>query len=261
MSAPLRPTKIWLVPLLLASMVGALWAFPAYWYTARGSAEMHWFVESEQAAGWNYTAVPIAKSAEAALVGDRLVNGEFVRAGKAVRVFSAKRYEEKANEIGLFMHTPDRCWTQIGWRVEPSEPEVLEIELHGVRIPVERRVFVLNKHRELVYFAGLVGGEPLPYRLDHHLSVAKRYQVQRGERTGAVLRASDRQFWGRLWESFTNRRQLLGPKQFVRISTPVAGDIAAADKLLQEFLPLWLAPADYSEERAQWKLSAKAPVQ
>lgn len=192
-------------------------------------------------------------------MGDRIVNGEFeTKDGRSIRVFSAKRYEEKANEIGLFMHTPDRCWTQIGWRVEESTPEAIEVEVHGLKLPVERRIFVHGGHRELVYFAGLVGGEPLPYRLDHHLAVAKKYQVKnlRGDAAGAGLRAVDSQFWARLWDSFTNRRELLGPKHFLRISTRVAGDVAAADKRLQDFLPLWLAPSDYSKEKGDWQMAA-----
>jgi hypothetical protein len=251
-----RPARIWIVPAVFAAFVAALWVFPEFWYTKQGGGQLHWFAENDLVQGWQFSETPIAKSAESALVGDKLVNGEFVnKGGRAVRVFSAKRYEEKANEIGLFMHTPDRCWTQIGWRVEASAPEVLELDLHGMRLPVERRIFVMGPHRELVYFAGVVGGEALPYRLDHHLSVAQRYQVKGGERTGAALRASDKHFWGRLWDSFANRRQLFGPKQFLRISTPLAGDVAAADKLLQEFLGQWLVPADYGAERASWKLA------
>jgi hypothetical protein len=255
------PKRIWIVPLVLATIVAGLWAFPGYWYTHRTSDRVHWFHEKEDLPGWNYEAIPISKAAEAALVGDRLVNGEFhSQGGQAVRVFSAKRYEEKANEIGLFMHTPDRCWTQIGWRVESALPEIIEVEVHGARIPVERRVFVNRNHRELVYFAGLVGGEPLPYRLDHHLSVAKKYQVKnlRGDAAGAGLRAADSQFWSRLWDSFTNRRELLGPKHFLRVSTPLGWDIAAADQRLREFLPQWLEPADYAAERLKWKLAARA---
>lgn len=257
-----RSKTVWLVPLIFAALVAGLWAFPSIWYTKRSSDRVHWFTEKQDVSGWTYANIPIAKAAEAALVGDRMINGEFKSPhGKMVRVFSAKRYAEKANEIGLFMHTPDRCWTQIGWRVEESAPEALELELHGIRLPVERRVFVHERHRELVYFAGLVGGEPLPYRLDHHLSVAKKYQVRnlRGDAAGAGLRAADTQYWSRLWDSFTNRRQLLGPKHFIRISTPLGNDTAAADQRLREFLANWLEPIEYATEHEQWKL-AKASV-
>jgi hypothetical protein len=256
--------KALVLPFALAAAIAALWLFPKFWYTKRASEQVHWFFENEAVAGWTFQDQPVGKAAEAVLVGDRMVNGEFVSPeGRMVRVFSAKRYEEKANEIGLFMHTPDRCWTQIGWRVEENAPEMIEVEVHGVRLPVERRIFVHQNHRELVYFTGLVGGEPLPYRLDHHLSVAKKYQVKnlRGDAAGAGLRAADSQFWSRLWDSFENRRELWGPKHFLRISTPLGRDVAAADKRLQEFLPMWLAPVDYSKERAEWKLAANSKAE
>jgi hypothetical protein len=258
------PKKLPAIPLALAAIIAILWAFPAIWYTQKTDSKFHWFLEKEAIQGWKYTATPIAKAAEAVLVGDRLVNGDFASGdGSSVRVFSAKRYEEKANEIGLFMHTPDRCWTQIGWRVEESAPEMIEVEVHGIKLPVERRIFVNQGHRELVYFAGLVGGEPLPYRLDHHLSVARKYQTKnlRGDAASTHLRAVDKQFWGRLWDSFTNRRQLLGPKHFLRISTPLGSDIAGADKRLQEFLPQWLEPVEYAAEKAEWKLAKTATAE
>lgn len=254
--------KRWIAPLLLAASVVALWSFPKFWYAKRSSDRVYWYAERENIPGWTYTPIPVAKAAEAVLVGDRMVNGDFTAPDRTVlRVFSAKRYHEKANEIGLFMHTPDRCWIQAGWKLEPAEPEVVEVDLHGVRIPLERRIFVGGGQRELVYFAGLVSGEPLPYRLDHHLSVAKRFQVkERSDNTGAAVRASDRQYWNRLWDSFTNRRQLLGPKHFFRISTPILGeDLGAADQRLKSFLPAWLPPVDYATEENEWRTRREQP--
>ena len=253
--------SVWFVPVIFAAAISILWSFPNFWYTKRTSDQVYWYAERTEVSEWGYTEVPIAKAAEAALVGDRLVNGEFARGGKFVRVFSAKRYEEKANEIGLFMHTPDRCWTQGGWKLEPVEPDVITVDLHGARIPVERRIFVAQGLRELVYFGGTVGGEALPYRLDHHLSVARRFQVkERADNTGAMVRATDTHYWDRLWDSFTNRRQLLGPKHFFRISTPIDGNIAAADQRLREFLPQWLEPVAYSDEENSWRMAKAGEI-
>jgi hypothetical protein len=112
----------------------------------------------------------------------------------------------------------------------------------------------------LVYFTGLTGGQPLPYRLDHNLSVGQRSAARhiKGDQ-GAALRASDKRLWTRVWESFTNRRQLFGPKQFVRISTSIEhGNVEAADNLLQQFLTEWLQLTDFEQETAAWKqLAAK----
>ena len=240
-----------------SALLAMLWLFPKFWYTKTDpNGKTFWFAESTNVANWTYEAIPVDKSAERVLVADRMVNGEFVAEnGKRVRVFSAKRYIEKQNEIGLFVHTPDRCWVQGGWKIEPQQEDLVQLEVHGLKIPFERRLFHGGGAEELVYFAGLTGGQPLPYRLDHNLSVAQRFQknnLQGG--AGAGLRASDKQLWARVWDSFTNRRQLFGPKQFVRISTPVEhGNIEAADQILREFVAQWLKPADFDEESASWR--------
>ncbi|MGV3771730.1 MAG: exosortase-associated EpsI family protein, partial [Verrucomicrobiales bacterium] len=168
-------------------------------------------------------------------------------------------YQEKQNEVGLFVHTPDRCWTQAGWKMEPVETNLIELEIHGTRIPIERRLFIGGTKRELVYFFGLVGGQPLPYRLDHNYSVGMRLTEKRKKgNVGAGLRASDNQFWTRIWESFTSRSELLGPKQFIRISTPVRGsDLESGDVLLQRTLHQWLTPGEFQSEFASWKAEHK----
>ena len=237
----------------------ALWFFPLAWYTRTSSNQQYfWLTERTNLTGWAYHQVPVAESAEAILVADRLVNGEFTNSiGKAVRVFSAKRYQEKQNEIGLFVHTPDRCWTESGWKLEPAAPEMIELELHGTKILFERRIFTVGAQRELVYFAGLTGGQPLPYRLDHNLSVGMKHQLALArDKTGTTLRGSDQRLWTRVWESFASRRPLLGPKQFLRISTPVnPANLSDGDRLIQEFLSQWLSPSDYHQELAHWQNS------
>jgi hypothetical protein len=244
----------------LSILVLALWVFPAFWYAASDpKAKMVWLAEQTQVAGWNYEEMPVAKSAESVLVADQLISGQFTR-GEAgnrerVQVFSAKRYAEKENNIGLFVHTPDRCWTQAGWRFEPVQPDMVTLTVHGIPILFERRIFVQAGERELVYFGGMVGGQPLPYRLDHNLSVGMKYAINTASRgTGTAYRASDTLFWRRVWDSFTSRRPLLGPKQFVRVSTSVRErSIDEADALLQAFIPLWLQAADYQEELERWR--------
>ncbi len=238
---------------LFSAAVIGLVLFPAIWYTrADAKIGFFWLAEQTNITAWAYQQVPVSKSAEAVLVADNLVNGEFATSNRErlVRVFSAKRYVESQNEIGLFVHTPDRCWTESGWKMEPTRPEVSEIDLHGIPLVLERRIFVNGPVRELVYFGGLVGGQPLPYRLDHNLSVGMKHALRTAEdETGTTLRASDKRFWQHVWESFAARRRLIGPKQFIRISTPVTeGGIEKADGLLTEFLPKWLVPVDYDKE-------------
>jgi hypothetical protein len=248
--------RIFIVPIVLSVLVAALWSFPSVWYTKTGNDQPHWFGENTNISGWDYVPVPVSASAERTLVADRVVNGEFNRAGRdPIRVFSAKRFEEKVNEIGLFVHTPDRCWVESGWKIEPIAPDLRALELHGLKILVERRIFNFKEARELVYFFGLVGGAPLPYRLDHNLSVGVRSKLAQPDTSRtALVRVSDTHYWSRLWESFTSRRELFGPKQFIRISTPVHGeDLHEADQRLEKFLGEWLLQSDYQEEKKRSK--------
>jgi hypothetical protein len=235
----------------LTAAIVVCYFFPFFWYTAIDPQQSSfWFIEQTEIKSWKYENIPVAKSAEATLVADQLVNGEFVtQNGEMVRVFSAKRYRENPNEIGLFVHTPDRCWTEAGWEIELTQPDCLDVVVHGISLRFERRIFRLRDRRELVYFCGLVGGQALPYRLDHNLSVGVRHQLRvAADKTGSTLRASDQRLWQRVWDAFTSRRPLLGPKQFLRISTPVSNrSLVESDRLLQEALPLWLFPREYRE--------------
>ncbi|MDH7504411.1 MAG: hypothetical protein QHJ82_17085, partial [Verrucomicrobiota bacterium] len=65
---------------------------------------------------------------------------------------------------------------------------------------------------------------------------------------------SDRLLWQRVWESFVSRRQLFGPKMFVRISTRLeSDDTRAADELLVKMLSEWLRSVDFAEDMRNWK--------
>src|SRR5262249_43670862 len=140
---------------------------------------MRWLSERKDVPGWNYRAIPVDESAEKILVADRMFNAEYTNSvGAEILVFSAKRYDEKANEIGLFIHTPDRCWVEAGWRCDPeAEPTFKEISLDGAAVTIERRIFEFKGRRELVYFFGLQGGRTLPYRLDHYFSTSRRFSA------------------------------------------------------------------------------------
>ncbi|MCL5097695.1 MAG: EpsI family protein [Candidatus Omnitrophica bacterium] len=238
--------------IIVSVLVTGLWAFPGFWYhQLRGSAPLFWLAERAHIDGWTYQEIPVSKAEEKALVADRIVSGKFTGTnGEAVSVFSAKRYNESRNDIGLFVHTPDRCWTEAGWKIQPASPDCVQVDVHGIKLMFERRVFCAGSDRELVYFAGIAGGRPLPYRLDHNLSVALKYQMDKGlDNSGMSLRASDSRLWDRVWESFVSRSPLLGPKQFIRIGTPIRSlDLVKEDALLRDFLVRWLEPVDYNSE-------------
>lgn len=239
----------------LTVCLAVLWAFPRAWYTrTSGDRPSVWLAEITNAPGWRFTAGQVAKSAEALLAADVVFYGEYEGVdGEVVRLFSARRHRENPNEIGLFVHTPDRCWTEAGWRLEPVAEEVVTLVLGDIPLTVERRVFVDGSGaRELVYFFGMVGGQSLPYRLDHNLGVGQRYQEGVLPSAGALsARARDSVLWTRVWESFWNRRRLLGPKQFVRLSTPAVGmDLERSDAILRRALSELLVPTGWTTRTA-----------
>ena len=241
---------------IFSSAVAIVWAFPWFWYANRPTTgDFLWFAEQTQIPGWNFERVPVGKSAEAILVADRIVNGEFSQPhGPGILVYSAKRYLEKENEIGLFSHTPDRCWTAAGWKIEPAEPDFVKVTVHGLDILFERRIFAANGQRQLVYFGALIGGKPLPYRIDQYFAAgAKQGDNTKGDAEATWKRLSQPRLWSWAWDSFLNRTPLNGPQQFFRVSTPIRGsEVDGADRQLVEFLPRWLARTDYASEFSAW---------
>jgi hypothetical protein len=252
------PKAILITLAVFSATVGVLWTFPLLWY-AEGKPADHsyaWFAEQSEIPGWKFERVPVGRTAEAILVADRIVNGEFSHPdGRTIQVYAAKRYLEKENEIGLFSHTPDRCWTAIGWKIESAEPAFIECTVHGVQMLFERRVFTAGNQRRLVYFGALVGGKALPYRIDQYFTAGlNRKENIEGDSGATWQRLMQPRLWSWAWESFLNRTPLNGPQEFVRVSTSVLqDDVAEADQLLRQFLPLWLTPAHYASELAAWK--------
>ena len=236
-----------------------LWAFPSVWYAGEQSTgEYQWFGLREKVAGWDYTNRPVGDAAEAILVADHMTNGEYRSPiGQSVRVFSAKRYVEKENAVGLFSHTPDRCWTNTGMFIEPEEPFHRVLNVHGIEMSLERRVFTMGSSRELVYFGAIVGGEALPYRLDQYLGSGMRNRPESGgDRGGTFRRLFNTRVWSWALESFVRRTRLAGPQQLIRISTPVYPDLETAEKTLEQFLPKWLYLTNYEEEKARFEAAA-----
>lgn len=239
-----------------------LWGFPNIWYThVDQSRERFWFSSKSEVTGYDFVDHPIGDAMERRLVADETFNGQFLDASdNAILAFIAKRYSESINEIGLFVHTPDRCWTEGGWKIQPIQPDYVEVEVQGDKIGFERRLFIAGSRSELVYFTGMVGGQTLPYRLDHNLSVAMKYQFEkeRENTTGTSNRMVDSKLWASVWDSFKSRRPLLGPKQFIRVSTTVqAGQLEKGDDRLKVFLSQWLVRDDYVQAIEAWE-SAKA---
>ena len=246
--------RVLLANFLVCGAVVFLWLFPALWCkTQPGEKDFLWLSEQAVLDGWTYREMAIPESSRAELGSDRFVSGEFTRAdGRAVTVFSAKTYDEKSDDMSVFAHNPDRCWPQMGWKLRLVQPEVVTFDLSGKAISFERRCFEVRTRTELVYFGALIGGKPLPYRLDQFLTLGLKGGQTEG--SGTFARASDPRFWGYIWSVFRSRQPLRGAKHFIRISTSVENDqIGKVDQLLREFLTIWLRPGDSTAEVKAWK--------
>jgi hypothetical protein len=82
-----------------------------------------------------------------------------------------------------------------------------------------------------------------------------------GRSGGSQYRVVNGQFWRRIWDSFTSRTQLFGPKQFVRVSTELeAGGFAEADQRLVAALDQWLQSASYEDELRWWRSRPAQPA-
>lgn len=243
--------------LVLSGVLLVLWQFPGPWYAGKADGTQYlWFGLNEEIPGWEYKEISVGDAAEAILVADRMDNGEFHQeGGTLVRVFSAKRFEEKENSVGLFSHTPDRCWTNTGMVIQSEAPFFRKIEIHGIEMVLERRVFSMGSQRELVYFGALVGGSALPYRMDQYLgSGLRRESGSGGDKGGSIDRLVNTRVWSWALESFLKRARLAGPQQLIRISTPIRGPIESADERLLGFFEQWLRVVPYEEERKLFEL-------
>ena len=243
-----------------AAAIGGLWAFPSLWYSGVDPTQAFtWLAERREIPGWRFGSAPVSDSAEATLVADETVNGAFQSAaGGVVRVFIAKRYAANSVGMGVLGHPPDLCWTSAGWRLQRVEPSWVDCEVQGLAIRWERRLFETSGHKELVYYGAVVGGRPLPYRLDQYLAWAAAKADRESAAEHLKERLTDRGYWGPVWGAFVNRVALQGPQEFIRASTPVVGgDLTAADDCLRRFLPQWLQRGDYRQECENWQRTKK----
>ncbi len=237
--------------MLLTVGLAILWQFPTYWYAGHDDESTYeWFQLNEEIPGWTFIEEPVGDAAEAVLAADKMSNGTYKNeVGHLVRTFSAKRYKEKENAVGLFSHTPDRCWTNTGMVIERMAPYFLEMEIDGVKMVLERRVFSIGPLKELVYFGALVGGEALPYRLDQYFaSGLVSEDGAKDDRQGSLDRLVSSRVWSWALESFVKRARLAGPQQLIRVSTPVKDSVEEADERLSGFLQQWLTVIPYEED-------------
>jgi hypothetical protein len=238
-----RAKQILAGSLSLSALLCAVWVFPSFWYRPGESMGRGvWFSATNNLNGWQFEPMPIGKAAEKELVADEVINGKFVRSdGALVRAFAASSAKE-AHTAAMFAHTPDRCWTAVGWKLRPAQPESLLMPVDGAVLHLERRVFEAGSQLELVYFGAFVGEAPFPQRLDQYLGFARRRSgiAKSGNVSESITDALTGNFLTWPWRIFRGRIPLAGAKQFFRISTPIRDAATDGDEILRDFLLTWL---------------------
>lgn len=242
---------------ITCGLIGLLWAGPGLWYSQSVPVSSSQPPLAPNPDGWAYAKGAISEAEERSLFADESETGTFRHSkGQTVRWFAARRKLSSPNEIGLFVHTPDRCWVESGWKLETSAPETRSLRWAGKEWNLERRLFRFGRQLELVYFGGLVNGLPPGFRLDHNLSTALRPQHSSGRSSAFVTRLSDGRMWGRVWETFLTRTPLESSKLFFRVSVPVKeGSIPEGDNLLQDFLVEWIGREAKFEDQPRFNLN------
>ncbi len=227
-------------PALLSCLLLAVWAFPIVWFE-KPRFEGIWFTGETAIPGWNYEPIPVSETAEKILTSDNAESGEFASDEKRrVTVFLANRAGSAENDLQLFAHPPDVCWRAAGFEMLTVTPSVTTFQVHGLEIPFERRIFEKGGRRELVYYAGLLSGRPLPFRL--------AWDDRTVQATAEGTNTFGLRSLKRIPQAFWSRKTLSGPKQFLRLSTEITGASAEEeDVLLKTFVGAWLKPGEFQE--------------
>lgn len=227
-------------PIFLALAMAAVVSFPAIWFKKPTFGGV-WFRGKTNVSNWIYQDVPITSAVEKIITCDFATNGEFTNPNDSkVRVFLSSRLREVENDLQLFAHPPDLCWRAAGFEMIPTTPSFRTVTVSGLVIPFERRIFEQNGFKELVYYAGLLSGKPLPFRLGwDRLPDADNA-------TGHSVPIPTLRSLKRIPQTLRSRETLAGAKQFIRISTPVAiSNVSRGDTLLENFLKEWLEASGF----------------
>src|SRR5437016_3874362 len=97
MAPPTMPKRGITACLLFAALIGGLWAFPSFWYSApHRRQDFTWLTGRTDIQGWHFKDMPVSESIESTLVADHTENGEFrsIEDARLIRVFCAKRYQD-----------------------------------------------------------------------------------------------------------------------------------------------------------------------
>ncbi len=233
----MRSLSIWSMTALFAAAIVAAWA---WFYVGVTPPEKSYVLKTrDPVPGYRFTAVPIGERAIEVLATTNLVNGQFEGPDQQrFTVFAADWAAKGSKQMGVLAHTPEICWVGAGFQLTSlGEPPFMEVTFGQEKLALECRVFRTPDQRsvEMVVWCSLVSGQPLEEGF--------RFQPKRDQASGSQLnQASNARTRGMnsLVKALVDRQPGDGTKQFVRFSTPVAGDWKEAYQRLERFASQWL---------------------
>lgn len=196
--------------------------------------------------GYRFQEVPLGQQAAKSLAATRLLNGHFFDSrSDRVSVFKADWKAGEGDGSNVFGHTPELCWVGSGFKtVRLGEPLQVFLELAGQRVPFQCRILTHPglPTPEITLWAASVDG-----RWDD-VSLGVPADIGQPDTT---LRSYLRDVGRTLWTRWAAVRRLVlqpisvsGPKQFVRLSSPVTDGWTVALADLEKFAQAWLVPVD-----------------
>ena len=196
--------------------------------------------------GYQFQAVPLGEQVAKILATTRLLNGHFFDSrSNRISVFQAEWKAGVVNDDRVLGHTPELCWVGAGFRtIHLGEPSRVFVELAGHRVPFECRILTHPglPIPEITLWAACIDGQWGDYSLGPSADIGKpdttllSYMRDVGRTLSTRLAA--------LRRLVLQPGAVSGPKQFVRLSSPVTDGWTAALADLEKFAQAWLAPVD-----------------
>ena len=224
--------------------VGGAWA----WYNVNPKRfdTAYQFSVRTRIPGMAYRTNAVDATVVETLATTNLVDGVFeVNGVPKYAVFMGTWDTANSKQMGVVAHTPDICWVGVGWvPVALGQPNSTELEINGVKLPFELRVFQAGEstHREMAMWCTLISGqvfeESTRFAASRPLSTeAPAEGYDPGKNQGAASRAHSA---GQFVRILQNRIAGDGSKQFVRFSTAVDRDWKRSLEDLRGFAAQWL---------------------
>lgn len=188
---------------------------------------------------YEFIAEPVSEEAMEILATTNLLNGNFIRRNEnRYTIFVGEWNATDVKGLSVVGHTPDVCWVSAGAKpVELGQPEIVELDFDGVKIPFECRVFRMRDDLppEMVMWCALASGQ-----VYYEGGRFTGNSANKLETLNNIAKANRTRSINSFISSVSQRIAADGTKQFLRFSAPVGSDWRINLVQLKEFARRWL---------------------